>query len=54
MGEILDENCLCYTFEVSFFSYKLNDNLLSNLIPYFEDNCKLYIFYNIIKLNYKY
>lgn len=45
MGEILDENCLCYTLEVSFFSYKLKNNPLTKSTPYFEDTCNFLMYY---------
>jgi len=41
MGELLDNACLCYTFEVSFFSYKSKDSTDEKAIPYFESSYKL-------------
>ncbi|CAH1774105.1 unnamed protein product, partial [Owenia fusiformis] len=35
LGGILDENCHCYTLEVSFFSYMTNSS--SNALPYTEE-----------------
>lgn len=42
MGELLDNSCLCYTFEVSFFSYRRKDSENEKPIPYFEASCKLF------------
>lgn len=41
MGELLDGTCLCYTMEVSFFSYAPKDNAEEPVIPYFRHTCKL-------------
>ncbi|KAI1721033.1 zinc carboxypeptidase domain-containing protein [Ditylenchus destructor] len=41
MGEILDNNCLCYTLEVSFFSYRPKDDPDAKSTPYLEDTYKL-------------
>lgn len=40
MGELLDSNCLCYTLEVSFFSYRPKDDPEAKAIPYFDATCK--------------
>lgn len=39
LGGSLDENCYCYTLEVSFFSYQPVG--FSHPIPYTEEECKL-------------
>lgn len=38
LGGSLDENCYCYTLEVSFFSYQPNG--FNQPIPYTEEGCK--------------
>lgn len=41
LGGSLDENCYCYTLEVSFFSYQPVG--FSHPIPYTEEECKILI-----------
>ncbi|CAD5216263.1 unnamed protein product [Bursaphelenchus xylophilus] len=41
MGELLDDNCLCYTMEVSFFSYKPKDNQEEQAVPYLKSGYEL-------------
>ncbi|KAK0395856.1 hypothetical protein QR680_001466 [Steinernema hermaphroditum] len=36
MGNLLDPNCLCYTLEASFFSYRPNNNTSSKPLPYYD------------------
>uniref|UniRef100_A0A1I7XYQ8 Peptidase_M14 domain-containing protein n=1 Tax=Steinernema glaseri TaxID=37863 RepID=A0A1I7XYQ8_9BILA len=36
MGTLLDPNCLCYTLEASFFSYRPKSNPSSKPIPYYD------------------
>ena len=41
MGALLDDSCLCYTLETSFFSYKPKGNLDTKSIPYFDYSYEL-------------
>ena len=41
MGALLDDSCLCYTLETSFFSYKPKGNIEAKSIPYFDYSYEL-------------
>ncbi|CAD5212064.1 unnamed protein product [Bursaphelenchus okinawaensis] len=41
MGELLDDSCMCYTMEVSFFSYKQKDNPDEQATPYLKSGYEL-------------
>lgn len=39
MGTALDGNCLCYTMEVSFFSYRPGDEQQAAAVSYVQQDC---------------